>query len=372
MTRTRWRLSMKNPLVALAALAFLGAASAQSSSSVTLWGLMDAGVSHYTQGGLDKTMLDTSGNAGSQFGFRGAEDLGGGLSANFWLESSLVNNTGSGLSPSGGLTFNRRSTVSLAGNFGEVRLGRDYTPSWSNHNAFDAFNTSGPGADSNITAVGINPLTGVRASNSIAYLWGFAPNGSTNTGHGVYGTLMYAFAENVSGQPALGEYAGGRLGYANGPVNAAISYAESKGTPYAAAGYSTFKEFNLGGAYDFSVAKLMAHVGTNNSDAAGTKYTQWGIGAKINAGPGYIPVSYNSVKQNNATSAGANQLAVGYVYNLSKRTALYTTVSHINNKNNGTFTFKGANGGGNPGFAAVRGFAFGAGTGYSIGLRTRF
>ena len=104
---------------------------------------------------------------------------------------------------------------------------------------------------------------------------------------------MYAFAENVSGQPALGQYTGGRLGYANGPVNAAISYAQSKGTPYAAdvaAGYSTFKEFNLGGAYDFGMAKLMAHVGTNNSDVAGTKYTQWGIGAKINAGSGYIPV----------------------------------------------------------------------------------
>jgi len=366
---------MKKPLVALAAFAFLGAASAQSSSSVTLWGLMDAGVSHFTQGGVDKTMLDTSGTAGSQLGFRGTEDLGGGMSANFWLESSIVNDTGSGLSSSGGLTFNRRSTVSLAGNFGEVRLGRDYTPSWSNHNAFDAFNTSGAGAGSNITAVGINPLTGVRADNSISYLWGFAPNGSTNTGRGVYGNLMYAFAENVSGQPALGEYAGGRLGYANGPVNAAISYAKSKGTPYAAdaaAGYSTFKEFNLGVAYDFGVAKLMTHVGTNNTDAAGTKYTHWGIGAKINAGPGYIPVSYNSAKQNDATSKGANQIAAGYVYILSKRTFLYTTVSHINNKNNGTFTFKGANGGGNPGFAAVHGFAFGAGTGYSIGLRTRF
>lgn len=363
---------MGKNLVALAALAFVGAASAQSSSSVTLWGLLDADIGHFSQGGLSKTMQSTSGNAGSQLGFRGTEDLGGGMSANFWMEAGLVNNSGATLGPT---FFARRSTVSLAGRFGEIRLGRDYTPSWSNHNAFDPFNTSGPGSGANITTTGADPLTVVRANNSIAYLWGFGPNKPTNTGHDVYAQLMYAFPGNVSGQPALGEYAGARLGYANGPVNAAISFAQSKGTPYAAdaaAGYSTFKEFNVGGAYDFGVAKLMAHIGTNNSDAPGTKYTQWGIGAKINAGLGYIPVSYNSIKQNNAAGSSANQLAVGYVYPLSKRTALYGTISHINNKNNGTWTFVGSNGGNNPGFAAIRGFAYGDGTGYDIGLRTRF
>ena len=158
-------------------------------------------------------------------------------------------------------------------------------------------------------------------------------------------------------------------------MNAAISYAQSKGVPYPAdalAGYSTYKEFNLGGSYDLGVARLMAHVGTNNSDAAGTKYTHWGLGARINAGPGYIPVSFNSIKQNNAAGSGANEVAVGYVYYLSKRTALYATVAHINNKNNGTYTFVGGNGSNNPQFSGVPGFSYGNGTGYDVGMRTSF
>ena len=393
---------MKRNLVALAALAFVGAASAQSSSSVagadrtltnaggaasaqssvTLWGVVDADVSHYSQGNLTRTLMSTSGNAGSQLGFRGTEDLGGGLSANFWLEAGLLNASGSGAATGGGLDFNRRSTVSLAGHFGEVRLGLDYTPSFVNHFAFDPFFDGGPGAGTNITltggangAAGANLLTAVRASNSVEYLWGFAPNALAVVGRGPYAQLMYAFAGNSSGQPALGEYAGGRFGYASGPVNAAISYAQSKGKPYAAdaaAGYSTYTEFNLGGSYNFGVAKLMAHIGTNDSDVAGTKATQWGVGAIIPAGQGYIPVSYNSIKQNDATSDGADQFAIGYVYYLSKRTALYATVSHINNKNNGHYSFFGGNGGGNPAFYAVPGFAYGDGTGYDVGLRTSF
>lgn len=373
---------MKKSLVALAALTFVGVASAQS--SVTLWGVVDADVAHFSQNGFSKTMLTGSGNTGSQLGFRGTEDLGGGMSANFWLESTLVNNTGSGLGTGGSLAFNRRSTVSLAGNFGEIRLGHDYTPSFLNHYVFDPFYNGGIATGTNITltggangAAGENAATEVRANNSIQYLWGFKPNAVAAIGSGVYAQLMYAFAGNVSGAPALGEYAGGRLGYANGPANVAISYAQSKGTPYAvdaAQGYSTYKEFNLGGSYKFGLGQLMAHVGTNNSDVAGTKYTHWGLGATINAGPGYIPISYNAIKQNNATSDGASQVAVGYVYNLSKRTALYATVAHITNKNNGTWTFSGSNGGNNPGLQTAfgGGTSFGSGTGYGVGLRTSF
>ncbi|MBS0315751.1 MAG: porin [Proteobacteria bacterium] len=388
---------MKKNLIALAALAFVGAASAQTSTgNVTLWGVIDADIGHYSLGGQSKTMASSSGgNAGSQLGFRGTEDLGGGMSANFWLETQLSNQTGAagGLASNGGALgtsfFNRRSTVSLAGNFGEVRLGRDYTPSFFNHFIFDPFRDAGPGAGTNITLGGPNllagggasALTAVRASNSIQYLWGFQPNGLAVVGRGVFAQVMYAFAGNANGQPAVGEYAGGRVGYANGPVNVALSYGESKGLPYAAdaaQGYSTYKESNLGGWYDFGAATVMAHYGVNNSDVAQTKFTHWGVGATINAGPGYIPVSYNRIKQNNATSDGADQWAVGYVYNLSKRTSLYAAVSHLSNKNNGLYNFNGSNGGANPGFAPASaanpgGFTPGSsGTGYDIGIRTFF
>ena len=129
---------MKKSLIALAVLAASGAAMAQS--SVTLFGVVDATYAYGSGSTSNKSQLTTSGYNGSRLGFRGVEDLGGGMSASFWLEAGVNIDNGSGAATStnnqgasgstggGGLTFNRRSTVSLNGGFGEVRLGRDYTP----------------------------------------------------------------------------------------------------------------------------------------------------------------------------------------------------------------------------------------------------
>src|SRR5690349_4010887 len=146
---------MKKSLIALAVMAAAGAASAQS--SVTLFGIVDASVSRYVQRGGDvpgtpgsnNTVLANSAYNRSRLGFRGTEDLGGGMAASFWLEAALNNDNGTfGTSPvnsagsstvtgGGGLTFGRRSTVSLSGNWGELRLGRDYTPTFWNITIFD-------------------------------------------------------------------------------------------------------------------------------------------------------------------------------------------------------------------------------------------
>jgi predicted porin len=376
---------MKKSLVALAALAVVSAASAQS--SVTLWGVVDASIANAKQNGVSKTYMSSSGLSSSQLGFRGTEDLGGGMSASFWLESQLVNDTGAG-GTGGALSFNRRSTIDVAGGFGAIRMGRDYTPSFWNHTVFDPFGTLGSGAGSNITiglggngAGGENPGTAARTNNGLSYLYGIAPNGGSHGlgSNGIYAQLTYAFAENASNLPANGKYTGGRVGYAMGPINAAVSYAESvnnrfvaSGTTFAAAlGTSiTYKAFNLAGSYDLGVAKLMAHIGTNDSSDAGTKQSHWGIGAQVPMGAGYIPVSYNVVKQDNAASTGANQLAVGYVYNLSKRSALYTTYSKLSNKNGGVYTLLGGNGGHNPGIGGAT--TSGSATGMEFGVKHSF
>ncbi|MBS0426723.1 MAG: porin, partial [Proteobacteria bacterium] len=146
-------------LAALAALAVAGVASAQS--SVTLFGIVDASISGYSSksnlymdplvyladplayfgqpGSVkqSKTALANSGYNTSRIGFRGTEDLGGGLAASFWLEAGISNDDGK----KGIDNFNRRSTVSLSGGFGEVRLGRDYTPTFWNDTVFDPFGT---------------------------------------------------------------------------------------------------------------------------------------------------------------------------------------------------------------------------------------
>jgi predicted porin len=360
---------MKKSLVALAALAVVGAASAQS--SVTLFGGLDTGVSRYSLGGVSKTLMTTSGLYSSRLGFRGVEDLGGGMKASFHLEAALQNDTGA--SPAtgtnnqgastggGGLTFSRRSTMSLSGGFGEVRLGRDYTPTFWNYTIFDAFGTLGAAAGSNITLGASAGNTAARASNSIGYLYNSAnPAGNT----GFYGQAMYALGENAStaANAGDGKYWGVRAGFAQGPFNVALS--TGKETNLAA---GNFTNTSLGGSYDVGMANLMVLIGRQNTGVAGTKLSTWEIGAQIPVGAGYIPVSYSTVKKNDAAGSKSNQFGLGYVHNLSKRTALYATYSRLNNKTGALATFSGGNGS-SGGLAA----ATGAGNGYDFGVKHTF
>ena len=369
---------MKKSLIALAALAASSAAFAQS--SVVLFGALDAAVSRYSQNGIHRTLMTTSGNTSSSFGVRGVEDLGGGMYAGFHLEAALRNDvgTGNGVSTAvnnAAIVFRRRSYLSLGGAMGQLRLGRDYTPTFWTHTVFDPFGTLGAGSGANVSqgggtngAAGDNPTTAARTNNGLSYLWGMGPNASSHIGTGVYAQVTYAFAENLSTAAATNRYFGGRIGYAAGPMNVALSTSRSNS---AAAPVFKYKNWGIGGSYDFGMAKAMAKFGVNDSDLAGTKHTYWSLGGTIPVGAGYIPLSYGSIKVNNAASWKANQFALGYVHNLSKRTAAYATYSHISNKNGANFTFLGGNGGGNPGFAGTAAAA-GSGTGIDIGVKHSF
>jgi predicted porin len=334
-------------------------------------------VSRYSQNGIKRTLMTTSGNTSSALGFRGVEDMGGGMYAGFWLEAALLNVTGLSYGPGGAVAFLRRSYLSVAGPFGQLRLGRDYTPTFWNHTVFDPFGTLGAGAGSNVSqgggtngAGGDNPVTAARSNNGLSYLWGMGPNASSHIGTGLYVFATYAFAENVSGAWAANRYLGARVGYAAGPINVAIAASRSNSAGTTAATQFKYKNWNIGGSYDFGMAKLMAKYGVNDSDLAGTKHTFWSIGATVPVGAGYIPVSFGQMKLDNAAGAKGRQFAVGYVHNLSKRTALYGTYSHITNKNGGNWTFQGGNGS-SAGFAGTAAAA-GNGNGFDIGVKHSF
>ena len=420
---------MKKSLVALAALAVAGVASAQS--SVTLFGVVDASVSHYETSsryintnpffvpvaGVDygnrkqsQTVLANSGYNSSRLGFRGTEDLGGGLAASFWLEAPISNDDGSS---STSFSFARRSTVSLSGGFGEVRLGRDYNPTFWNDTVFDPFGTNGVGTNlifglNAASIYGPGNATGnsnyVRASNSVGY---FLP---PNLG-GFYGQLQYAFHEKVKYDPGLttpavannsrtGRYVGGRFGYANGPLDVAFAYGQSTvGDQFYPGVTSNVKIANLGASYDFGVVKLFGEVSQtkNNTDfetqpvfgsAADFKGNGYLLGVTVPVGAGLIRASYSWVKvkfDNTATSAGffqtdtpdpkANKFAIGYVHNLSKRTALYATVARTSNKNGMPITVGGAPVFTNtftPGVVNAAGYQPRNSTGYDFGIRHAF
>eukprot|EP01036_Dinobryon_divergens_P039094 gene39094-51452_t len=351
---------MKKSLTAFAALAVCGLASAQS--SVTLFGVVDAAVTYQSATSRDpvtgatikssKTSLGNSGYNSSRIGFRGTEDLGGGLAASFWLEAPITNDDGA----TGISTFSRRSTVSLSGGFGELRLGRDYTPTFWNDTVFDPFGTNGSGTNVISTVSGnttINNANYVRASNSVGY---FLP---PNLG-GFYGQVQYAFNEKTQTSPGVltpaatdtrsGRFVGGRFGYDRGPLNVALALSRNTLLSDYLTGTTLRQDtVNLGAAYDLGVAKLFGEVsriknrtivtGLAASTASDLDLSGLMFGVNVPVGPGVIRASYAKVRYdyhrpfNTTPDPKARQLALSYVHNLSKRTALYASVARIDNRN---------------------------------------
>ena len=115
---------MKKTLLALAVFgAFAGTTSAQS--NVTIYGLVDMAIQHENDGANTRTALDSGEFAGSRIGFKGSEDLGGGLKVNFQLESGF--GADDGKLNQGGRIFGRQAWVGMSGGFGSVNLGRQWT-----------------------------------------------------------------------------------------------------------------------------------------------------------------------------------------------------------------------------------------------------
>jgi len=298
---------MKKTLLALAALtAFAGVASAQS--SVTLFGVVDVNARSTKVASTTTKSLSTDGMGSSRLGFRGVEDLGGGMRAGFWLESGLAADVGAqgGSNGISTVTFNRRATVSLMGGFGELRLGRDYTASFWNYTVFDPFGTNGVGAVSAVVStLGSGALTFVRDNNVIGY---FLPAMG-----GVYGQVQVAAGENVQGQ----KYVGGRLGYAGGPVNIAAAFGKTNKT---GAMVDDYTDMNFGASYKMSFMSLQGLY--SKRDYGNTDQKTWMLGTVIPFGASSIKASYAKT-DGSSTALESKKFALGYLYSLSKRSTLY-------------------------------------------------
>ena len=338
---------MKKSLIALAVLAASGAAMAQS--SVTLYGVADAAVTYVN--GLDNwTGLDSGANKTSRLGFRGVEDLGGGLKANFVLEGGFNLDAGDGKSggaTDSGFQFKRQSTVGLAGNFGEVRLGRELTAAFNATARYDVFGSVGIGqsrlwADGGVLDASGTPVanqngtslvtTNQRISNALTYV---SPDFS-----GFKVGLNYGFGETTTGNSDSG-YLGAGLMYDNGPLSLGLGL-ERLNSGLNSDAVSDIDAWSLGGSYDFGVAKLLAGYRESKVDRATGENKRLGyyVAATAPVGAGTVRVSYNRYENELANVKDkADQFAIGYVYSLSKRTSVYGTYAYIKNKDNGS-TFK--------------------------------
>jgi predicted porin len=340
-------------------------AAAQSSVAVT--GILDlAARSVLNEGAGTMQSMVSGSNATSRLIFSGWEDLGGGLSAGFHLEHGILADTGS--QAAAAKFWDRRSTVSLVSKtLGELRMGRDFVPSYINWSRYDPFAYVGVARTANLvsatsvgpirSAFGSNANTTVRADNALQVL---LPAGLG----GLEGGLMLAPGEGgavVSGQAKV---VGLRLGYAGKGFGASAASTSSQNSQTTA---GKFRDTAVGGQVDVGPVKLSST--WREFKYATSKQTLLLLGATASFGLHEVKASWTQANMTGKVGTSvvnandATQWGLGYVYHLSRHTALYAAVAQISNDGAARFVISD----GAPGIIAG-----GSSRGYEAGVRHRF
>ena len=355
----------KTSLTLLALLMGATAAHAQ----VTLFGVADSAVRRVDNEGRSRVNSLVSGaNSTSRLGFRGTEDLGDGLFAGFHLEHGIALDVGSPANST--LFFDRRSTVSLGSRaWGEIRAGRDFVPTYNNWGRYDPFSYVGAaGANNFVSATPVGPIrsafgsggnTTVRSSNALQYI---LPSGWA----GLQGEVMWAKREGGSAANGQHDVRGARLGWAKKTVEVSGAFTISSNDLTTATG-TDFKDVALGGRADLGV--MRASLVLRRFTLKDARQTHVLVGAWIPLGLGELKLSYNQADLQGKVGTtvidanDARQFGLGYVYNLSKRSAMYATLARVQNRGVATYTVPGGASG------LVGG---GTSTGYEFGVRHNF
>jgi len=341
---------MKKSLLALAVLgAFAGVAQAQT--SVTIYGSFDAGVRSQTdqnENGNSRTTMSSNGTYNSnRLGFKGVEDLGGGLNAHFTLEQGF--NSGTGQLDTATTTnklFNRSAFVGLGGRWGSIDLGRQYTVAFKTVGAYDPFNYKYTGI---IPLAGGSVSAGTRNDNDIQYTGTFGP---------LTARAEYALGENVGGGQNNTAAAVGAT-FATGPFSVGAAYTKRKPAQTAAVAANTATgvtavtagsnqendHWTVGGAFTFGPGRIAAGYANETQDRTFTG----GFGGETEQKNAWIGGSYDITPALGLTAAyyhtkvegaGLNGnvggkrglFIVGATYALSKRTNFYADVDYAKYK----------------------------------------
>lgn len=290
--------------------------SAMAQSSVTIFGIIDEAVTYYQAGSQHSAALVSNGMVPSRFGFTGREDLGNGYATGFWLENGFSPNNGT--LKTANTLFDRRSTVSLFTPYGELRLGRDMTPTYLADWTYDPFWDTGLGgfaASSPTPSEPGNqaPTTGARTSNGISYL---LPDNR-------FGINAHITVSTSNGDET-NRYVGGSLGYSGGPLSVLGSWSQTYTEP------NRYRYMTLGGSYTFGPLVVMLR--GNTKELGDAKFINFGFGGTYKIGSGSIRAEATFNRGRGAESGyQANMYALGYSYSLSKRTTLYGQVAYLDN-----------------------------------------
>lgn len=352
---------MKKTLLAVAVAAALPAA-AFAQTNVTLYGIADAGFGFVDDDGpgSDATTAVNSGyQSTSRLGIRGSEDLGSGLKATFNIEAAVRYDTGG----TDGVFWQRRAVVGLAGGFGEVRLGRDYTPGFSAAGTTDVM---GYGLYGNWLAftAGAGGIA-TRTSNGIHYTGSFS---------GVTIRAMYATGEtnDVGADKDVDDAYGISAVYAGGPLTIQGYYQEINGGPLnnaLNANGDSVKQFGIGAGYNFGAFRVTLTYGMADADrnalviANADEVSAIGLGAGVKIGTGELLAQVMQIEAEALAGRDpkATIFGIAYVHPLSKRTNLYATYGMARNNSTGQFALLASDNRVSPGApgADPQGFAIG-------------
>lgn len=330
------------------------APAAWAQSSVTVYGVLDAGLSLESGNKAGSITKVTGGiSSGSRIGFKGTEDLGGGNSALFVLESGVQADTGA--SGQGGVLFGRQAFVGIGNRgLGTLTVGRQYAPHYLTAVFADPF-TSGTSADEKnlINAVS----NGGRMDNSLKY--------ASPAWNGFSGELAYAAGE-VAGNATAGRSAGLALAYAAGPLAVRLAF-HDKSNDTATVSLASARNTLLAATYAFKAAKLYAAFGVNKGPLSSTlrnatnpygyavaplattvtrDSTDALVGVSVPFGPHVLMASWIHKNDKEAADQDADQFGLGYRYYLSRRTDVYAIYARMLNRNGASYTLGNASDGG--------------------------
>ncbi|MBN3849320.1 porin [Paraburkholderia sp. Ac-20342] len=316
--------------------------TAHAQSSVTLYGIVDSGVTFANHSAVPpgssgtQFALGTGSRQNSRWGFTGKEDLGNGLHAIFTLESGMAMNTGA--LQQGGRLFGRQAFVGLeSSSYGALMFGRQQVPMYRYGLALDPLNYSSFGFSAqDAQFVG-------RADNAVSYLGHYGPF-ELNALYS-FGYESVAASVPVPGAFRVGKQFdfGGR--YVQGPLNLTFTYEQRQGLAVASADNSE-RRYLLGGSYKIEKATLYGGYELLLNDinttlvASPPQYMVFG-GVRYLVTPALDVAAATYYHSYRNVSAHALSTGLNADYWLSKRTALYTNVTYVINSSKAAMSATG-------------------------------
>lgn len=310
-------------------------------TNVTVYGIIDAAVEHYSNAdaaGSSMTRMPSLGGGmfPSRLGFRGSEDLGGGLKAIFALENGFAPDTG--VVGQGNRLFGRQAWVGLAGSWGQLTLGRNYNMLTSSTFDIDLFGPSQYGLGSLDSFI-----PNGRSDNSIAYKGRFdglsvgasySLGRDTSSAGGPAGTSCAG--ESATDSKACREWSG-MLRYDFSDYAVVAAYDRIYGGTGAAAGLSSSAKqdsrLHLGGLAKLGAARIGGGMIARNNDgnSATPRSRLYYLAASYQLTSAFMLDGQLGKLDYRASANGATQLLLRGIYDFSKRTAVYAAIGRIDN-----------------------------------------